>query len=163
MRLSSALEAVSGAIHHAAYVALPTIHYQEPDYAQMRSWTAEARHEARRTGSAPMVAASRRPEVADCEVFAMFSQTWGSTALGFGGMGGAAMTPAYTVVVKGPEGQFVTYWAGRFAYLVDPAVATPEQVEKFLADVAARHTARRADSAKVYGASADVESADDGF
>lgn len=32
--------------------------------------------------------------------FAVFQQTWGSTALGFGGMGCNAMTTANTVVVR---------------------------------------------------------------
>jgi len=47
---------------------------------------------------------------------AMFEQTWDSTALGFGGIGGQAITAAYTVVVEGPMGDACVYFAGRLAY-----------------------------------------------
>ena len=40
----------------------------------------------------------------------MFKQTWGSTALGFGGIGGQAMTDAYTTVIEDE----VHGWAGVF-------------------------------------------------
>lgn len=40
----------------------------------------------------------------------MFKQTWGSTALGFGGIGGQAMTSAYTTVVM----DMYTGWVGVF-------------------------------------------------
>lgn len=44
-----------------------------------------------------------------------FTQTWGSTALGFGGLGGAAMTTALTVVVSRHSRHFV-FFDGRLAY-----------------------------------------------
>ena len=50
----------------------------------------------------------------------IFEQTWGSTALGFGGMGGQAMTTANTIVlipINNHQDCFV-YFAGRFAYSV---------------------------------------------
>lgn len=51
--------------------------------------------------------------------FSVFAQLWGSTSLGFGGMGGSAMTTAYTYVVMGPHRQgAMVYFAGRFAYYV---------------------------------------------
>ena len=40
----------------------------------------------------------------------MFLQTWGSTALGFGGIGGQAITSAYTTVVE----DIYTGWCGVF-------------------------------------------------
>lgn len=50
----------------------------------------------------------------------MFEQTWGSTALGFGGVGGQALTGAYTVII---DNQYTTeysvYFGGRFAYKVE--------------------------------------------
>lgn len=61
-----------------------------------------------------------------------FPQTWGSTALGFGGIGGAAMTTAQTVVVftyGAPIGKAAVYFGGRFAYLVENA---GEEVTKAL-------------------------------
>jgi hypothetical protein len=47
-----------------------------------------------------------------------FEQVWGSTALGFGGIGGQAMTPARTYVfIPNVDGEdYIVYFAGRFAY-----------------------------------------------
>ena len=59
------------------------------------------------------------PTLNDFEIH-IFEQTWGSTALGFGGMGGQAMTDARTYVfipVTANQKCFV-YFAGRFAYAV---------------------------------------------
>lgn len=50
----------------------------------------------------------------------IFEQTWGSTALGFDGIGGQAMTTANTIVlvpIRNNQDCFV-YFAGRFAYSV---------------------------------------------
>lgn len=44
-----------------------------------------------------------------------FPQTWGSTALGFGGIGGQAMTTAQTYVVI-TYGTVYVYFGSRFAY-----------------------------------------------
>ena len=47
-----------------------------------------------------------------------FPQMWGSTALGFGGIGGQAMTTAYTTVITyGIEA--VVYFNGRLAYRIE--------------------------------------------
>ena len=43
---------------------------------------------------------------------------WGSTALGFGGMGGSAMTTAYTTVIVCDQNAAV-FFAGRHAYSID--------------------------------------------
>lgn len=50
----------------------------------------------------------------------LVSQTWGSTACGWGGIGGAAITTAYTLVItnKHLNAAFI-YWAGKLAYVVD--------------------------------------------
>lgn len=60
------------------------------------------------------------PTVDDFEMYT-FDQTWGSTSLGFGGIGGQAMTTARTYVfipINCDQKCFV-YFAGRFAYAVD--------------------------------------------
>lgn len=59
----------------------------------------------------------RRPRKDECEIIS-FPQTWGSTALGYGGVGGAAMTRAQTVVVSCPLNRSaVVYFGGdRLAY-----------------------------------------------
>ena len=49
-----------------------------------------------------------------------FDQTWGSTALGFGGIGGQAMTQARTYVVEFNEyPKALVYFGGRFSYEAD--------------------------------------------
>lgn len=58
-----------------------------------------------------------RPSLYDIDVH-HFPQTWGSTALGFGGMGGAAMTKAYTTVIVCRDNAAV-FFAGRHCYSVD--------------------------------------------
>ena len=58
-----------------------------------------------------------RPSIYDIDVI-QFPQTWGSTALGFGGMGGAAMTKAYTTVIVCRDSAAV-FFAGRHCYSVE--------------------------------------------
>lgn len=49
----------------------------------------------------------------------IWKQTWGSTALGFGGIGGCAISSAYTFLAWSPYRQSCyVYFAGRFAYKV---------------------------------------------
>lgn len=63
---------------------------------------------------------AQRPTIDDFEMYT-FEQVWGSTALGFGGVCGQAMTTARTYVfvpVSCSQKCFV-YFAGRFAYAVD--------------------------------------------
>lgn len=74
----------------------------------------------------------RQVRVDDFEII-IFPQTWGSTALGFGGMGGQAITTADTIVCipECVDQPCFVYFAGRFAYAV-------EWSERFAKDVA-RH------------------------
>ena len=70
-----------------------------------------------------------RPTLDDFDLYT-FEQVWGSTALGFGGIGGSAMTSARTYVfvpVSCNQKCFV-YFAGRFAYAANYS-------EKFMEDV----------------------------
>lgn len=59
----------------------------------------------------------RRPEVEDVHVF-HFPQTWGSTALGFGGIAGAALTTAYTTVIIDPYKNGAVFFNGKYAYTI---------------------------------------------
>ena len=54
--------------------------------------------------------------------FNVFSQVWGSTALGFDEIGGQALTKAYTTVLKEQNSNmFFVFFGERFAYIVkDP-------------------------------------------
>lgn len=61
-----------------------------------------------------------RPTIDDFELYT-FNQTWGSTALGFGGIGGQAITQArtYVFVPMTCNQKCFVYFAGRFAYKAD--------------------------------------------
>lgn len=53
------------------------------------------------------------------EVLGVFLQFWGSTALGFGGIGGAAVTSAYTTVIENNKLGYVGVFFGeRLAYII---------------------------------------------
>lgn len=54
-------------------------------------------------------------------------QSWGSTALGFGGMGGSAITQALTVVVITDQAH--VYFGGRHAYDCRPNAKLMEAVK----------------------------------
>ena len=61
-----------------------------------------------------------KPTIDDFQMVC-FEQVWGSTSLGFGGIGGQAMTAANTYVfvpVTADQKCFV-YFAGKFAYSAD--------------------------------------------
>lgn len=82
----------------------------------------------------------------------MFPQTWGSTALGFGGVGGQAITGAYTVIVECHRtGNRAVYFGGRFAYLV-PAQLTAEQSRCFRGHLVAQNLVECSQATKAYGA-----------
>ena len=69
--------------------------------------------------------------VDDFELYT-FEQIWGSTALGFGGIGGQAMTSARTYVfvpVTCNQKCFV-YFGGRFAYIADYCEELKEDIRK---------------------------------
>jgi hypothetical protein len=104
---SNHVEHLGEAIGHAIHVGLSDISY--PEF----SWNEEARKRVP-TG----VMKTRRPGRHEILV-EMFPQTWSSTALGFGGVGGQAMSTAYTVIVTGPGQPVCVYFAGQFAYRID--------------------------------------------
>lgn len=57
-----------------------------------------------------------RRDILEIEVF---SQTWGSTALGFGGWGGQAMTTANTTVIRLGDGRWHVFFGSKLAYVVE--------------------------------------------
>ena len=62
---------------------------------------------------------NRDTKIDDFELF-NFEQTWGSTALGFGGIGGQMITSArtYVFIPMSCEEDCFVYFAGKFAYSV---------------------------------------------
>ena len=95
-------------IAHAQYQGFSDIEYEDRDWQHYRD-----------TGEHKGVAKTRRPTTRDFGVYAMFPQTWGSTALGHGGVGGAAVSTAYTVVLECYHtGEFLVYFGGTWCYTV---------------------------------------------
>lgn len=73
----------------------------------------------------------RRPGIDDFDLYT-FEQIWGSTALGFGGIGGQALTEArtYVFVPVGVNQKCLVYFAGRFAYAVEYSDILMEDINK---------------------------------
>jgi hypothetical protein len=73
---------------------------------------------------------TRKHSFYDLTVYSMFPQTWGSTALGFGGIGGQAITSAYVCIIESNlVGGYAVYFGGRLAYVID------RPNEKFIEDI----------------------------
>ena len=72
-----------------------------------------------------------RPTVDDFEMYT-FEQTWSSTALGFGGIGGQAMTTArtYVFIPVSVDEQCFVYFAGGFAYAVPYSEVLVKDIRK---------------------------------
>jgi hypothetical protein len=120
MELGSPFDALHGAIAAAIHRDLPDIVYQDRDWEAWKKMSESDKKQAMRDSKlGPTIAKTRRPDERDIEVI-MFPQTWGSTALGYGGMGGAAMTPAYTVVVETNNHTCVYFGpGGQLAYMIE--------------------------------------------
>lgn len=153
MQLGSPIDAVAAATFHAAHIAFADVHYQTRDWAAVEGLTMEERRKVQLDNSYPMLNQVRRPDIREVQVTAMFPQIWGSTALGFGGIGGAAMTPAYTVVVTGPSNQVAVYWAGQHAYTIDLDSMSEQQRADFKDDLNKNRTVSLNDADERYGAS----------
>lgn len=119
MNLPSAIDSLSAALGHAEHIGF------EPLKFRAKKWT-----ESREKGEDIYEDRIERPRRDMIEVVAMFLQTWGSTALGFGGIGGSSMTTDYVTVLKETySGQVCVYFGGCFAY----RIARPG--EALLADI----------------------------
>lgn len=70
--------------------------------------------------------------IQDCDVID-FDQIWGSTALGFGGIGGQMMTTERTYIIVHTNRAYV-YFGGRYAYEV------PYPFNKAFEDDMAKHS-----------------------
>jgi hypothetical protein len=107
MRAGNPIETLHSALAHAQYAGLSPIEYEDRDWEHYRKTKEDRR-----------IKKMKRPTSYEYDVYAMFPQTWSSTALGFGGIGGQAFTTAYVVVVE-CQGQFAVYFGGRHAYTID--------------------------------------------
>jgi aspartate aminotransferase-like enzyme len=92
-------------IEQYAAATYSAIHRDLKDVVEVRTWSKDK------------VEVARRPDLSELEVYS-FPQTWGSTALGFDGIGGSALTTALTVIVMhGVEA--CVYFGGSFAYRIE--------------------------------------------
>lgn len=139
MQLSSSVNSLAKSLYSALHVDLSDIYYLNRDWDKYNDLSEADKKECIKNNTCPMIEKIRRPSEYDVEVFSMFAQTWGSTALGFGGIGGAAMTQAYTVIIYCRSlGEFTVYWNGDFAYKV--LAKNEDGLKLFLEDVKNRNT-----------------------
>ena len=90
------------------------------------------------------------------EVMAVFLQTWGSTALGFGGIGGQSITSAYTTVIQNDNlGYAAVFFGNIMAYIVQhPNDKFWEDVRK--GNMCAVRCCRKYEKAKTDGEDGDI-------
>jgi len=147
MNATNPIETLASCMAHAAYEAFPEYKYKDRNWDKYRKWQDEVFNklsqeekkklydEERRTnvhmGPADCyVEKSRKHSFYDLTVYNMFAQTWGSTALGFGGIGGQAITSAYVCVIESNlVGGYAVYFGGRLAYVIN------RPNEKFIEDI----------------------------
>ena len=148
MRLGTPFDTLHDALAAAAYRDMSEIIYEDRDWEAWRALSKEDQSSAMKNNAIPTVTRVRRPMVDELEVI-MFPQSWGSTALGYGGLGGAAMTSAYTIIVSYHSTTYCVYFGrGQLAYKLTWADMSPEGRENFLSDMAARNMASVAKSGK---------------
>lgn len=153
MMYNNPMETMHNALSHACYRAFSKYTYQDRDWDKYHKWQDEVfrklpkeqqkqlydQERATRVAMGPagtLVEKQREHTASDVMVFAMFPQTWGSTALGFGGIGGQAISSAYVIVLESQlVGEFAVYFAGRHAY----TIARPNQ--DFFADITGQRMA----------------------
>lgn len=122
-------------IAHAQYEGFSDIEYETRDWEHYRD-----------TGEHKGVVKTRRPTTRDFGVYNFFDQTWGSTALGHGGMGGAAVTTAYTIVLECYHtGEFLVYFGGSYCYKVN---RRSKNIDQFVEDCKNRCLVSKRESGK---------------
>jgi hypothetical protein len=133
MNATNPIETLAGCMAHAAYEAFPEYKYQDRDWAKHDKWRSTLTREEMKTAVAPadcFVEKTRKHSFYDLTVYNMFPQTWSSTALGFGGIGGQAITSAYVCIIESNlVGGYAVYFGGRLAYVIN------RPNEKFIEDI----------------------------
>ena len=147
--MSNPISTLHEALSAAVLVDLPECVYTERDWVEWNKMSKEQRTEAIKNNTVPGTLHHRRPYTHEVDV-TLFNQTWGSTALGYDGIGGAALTDAYTVVVEF-QGVFCVYFGcGRLAYKIDGRKLTNESWGHFCRDVELRNMPGMYEMAKRY-------------
>lgn len=149
MRLGNPILAVHNALARAIHEDLPLITYENRDWPAWQKLSKIEQADAIRTRTEPKVKLTRRPTDDDVDVF-VFPQTWGSTALGYGGMGGAAVTDAYTVVVRDHNCYCVYFGQGELAYKIKCNILDTNGKANLTHDIHNHRMADRASAALRY-------------
>jgi len=143
MRYGNALSSVHLCLAAACFRDMPDITYQTQDWSGIQNLTSSEKVKMMKSKEVPMKMEKRRPREEDLEVV-MFNQTWGSTALGYGGMGGAAMTEAYTVIIRDIRGYNCVYFGyDELAYLINIRHISEEGRNNFIQDIKDHNMAER--------------------
>jgi hypothetical protein len=149
MRAGHPLLDLHASLSQALLKDLPDITYHNRDWAAWSMLSKQDQADAIRNKTEPRVSGTRRPHDDDVEV-TMFVQSWGSTALGYGGMGGASVTSAYTVIVSDHD-CYCVYFGGReLAYLVRYSELSDSGKENLRLDIQSQNMADRQKSPSRY-------------
>ena len=123
MNYNSAIESLHEALASAVHRDLPDIEYERRIYEK---WDSKKFATTKAMPIHTTEIAKRRPDRSEVEVI-MFNEMWGSTALGYGGMCGSAMTNAYTVLCQCGNVLCVYFGGGRLGYRIDISKFNHEQ------------------------------------
>ena len=134
--------AIHAALSQAIIQDLPDITYHTRDWAAWNLMSKQDQADAIRTKTEPRVSGTRRPHDDDVEV-TMFVQSWGSTALGYGGMGGASVTSAYTVIVSDGDCHCVYFGGRELAYKIKYSELSDAGKENLRQDMQAQNMSDR--------------------
>lgn len=133
---------------------LADVAYEVTDWTAARELqktiSEEAYQEHQRNRTLPTKSKTRRPEASEVDVV-LFPQLWGSTALGYGGLGGAAMTWAYTVVAMTGAEACVYFGGGHLAYRVEFAKLNKQQRKAWDSALAQRAMPSRQNALAEFG------------
>lgn len=133
--MTGPIQVLHNVLGAAIYRDLPQIEYHDRDWVKWKALTKQEQLDAIKNNNVPGVMKSRRPREDELEVY-LFPQTWGSTALGYGGIGGSAMTTAYTVVVMCINDVCVYFGAsGYLAYKFNMRKLSIEGLDRFQRDL----------------------------
>lgn len=147
--MSNPITALHEALSAAVLRDLPECTYTERNWEEWHKMPKEQRDDAIKNNTVPTTTHTRRPYTDEVTVI-LFNQTWGSTTLGYDGIGGAAMTDAYTVVVEFQDTYCVYFGCGRLAYKIDARQLTSESLEKFQKHLDTRNMPGQHEMAKRY-------------
>jgi hypothetical protein len=145
MQIGSPLEAVHNALARAVHGDLPPVKYWQRDWIAFRKLPKEETAKLK-ANEGPGCWTESRPSNGDVRLI-VFEQIWGSTALGYGGIGGAAMSPAYTVVVSHDHISCVYFGEGPLAYTIDHGKQSVKGANRWQEDLAKRNLVERSRNA----------------